>query len=396
MKLKSIILSLTLATLSTAATAQRTFSDIMGRKLIGIGYAWENKLDKFGKPKMYAQKTPMTWTFKSDGTMLWSENGDKTYHYTRNDSIVNLTADYQLKFFVDWPFKRDNSSYEAYITARSNDGVLHYFTLSPSDLYALYEKALSENRLYAAYDYMFLLSKRGDCFADCALAFLEETIDDFPGDGDGTIRYLSVDYYIKKTPEDLAQSSQQMMQGLADAGLIPQEATTIADDNTQPFFTPNDAQKKLLQAFARQRLGVTDMLYPFENEEEHIANISSGVKNFQKAIDVNDDATSNFYMGKICYEGLLGFKEKARGLKFIEKAVAKGSALACCYLGNIKLSEGDTASARKLWQQAANAKLQKIEIRTTTLETLSSPNPDMPEVRQAVKEAKENLTKNTK
>jgi len=393
MKIKTILLGMAVAVIPATAMAQRTFADIMGRKLIAVGYASAKHLGKDGKPQMYGQKTPLTWQLNNDGTFLWNGNGEKTYNYTLKDSTLALNGtNYELKFFIDSPYTRDNQSYKGYIIAQSNDGWMRYFKLNPADCYTLYEKALSENRLYAAYDYMLLLNSQNDAFAECALAFLEEAIEDFPGDGDGTVRYLMADYYVTTTPEEIAQKSQNISQMLAESGLISSRAAELVTID-KPYFSLDERQKKLILSFANQRVGVGDLFYPHEDEEERLANISGGIESFQRAIEATNDAVSNFYLGKIYYEGLLGFKEKTLGMKHIQSAAAQGSALANCYLGNLRQAEGNTAEARKLWKLAASAKLQRPQLQITTLETLASPNPDMPEVREAVKRAKDNLKK---
>jgi len=392
MKIRNILLGMAIAVIPATAIAQRTFADIMGRKLIGVGYASAKYLGNDGKPQMYAQKTPLTWQLNNNGSFLWNENGERTYNYTLKDSTVILNeTNYKLKFFIDSPYTRDNQKYKGYIIAQSNDGWMHYFKLNPADCYALYEKALSENRLYAAYDYMLLLNSTNDAFAECALAFLEETIEDFPGDGDGTVRYLMADYYVITTPEEIAQKSQNISKMLSESGLISRAAEDITID--KPYFSLDERQKKLILSFANQRVGVGNMFYPHEDEEDRLANISEGMECFQRAIESTNDAVSNFYLGKIYYEGLLGFKEKTNGMKYIQAAADQGSALANCYLGNLRQAEGNIAEARKLWKLAASAKLQRPQLKITTLETLASPNPDMPEVREAVKQAKDNLKK---
>lgn len=397
MKRLALIVAMTMTIF--IAHAQRTFDDLIGRKLTAVGYAWPDKLDNYGKPKMYGMKSPLTWQFNSDGTLLWRRNEDKTFRYTLNDSTVTLTnanPAYSMKLFIPWPDQRDSPNYKAYITAQNNEGRLYYFTLSKQDCYELYEKALEENRLYAAYDYMCLVWEVGDCFAECALGYLEETIDDFPGDGNGIVRYLSAEYGADETPEDNVERSKRVNQILVDNGFITKEqADAIAVPSM--FFLPNDEQRQWIKSFASQRAGVFDISVPSNgDEEERIANVSAAVESFQKAINTSNDAVSNFYLGKIYYEGLLGFKEKKNGLKYIEAAAAQGSALANCYLGNLKKEEGDIDTARKLWQKAANAQLQRPQVRISTLSSLVTVNPDMSEVRFAVKEAKNNLKKYTK
>lgn len=395
---KKILVFVVMAMTFVMAQAQRTFDDLIGRKLVAVGQAWPDKLDKHGNPQMYKLTVPMTWQFNSDGTLLWTVKEEKTFPYTVKDNTVTLTNTdpvYKVKLFIPWHDPRDNPNYKAYITAQSNDGTYSYFTLSKQDCYELYEKALSEGRLYAAYDYMCLVWEVGDCFAECALGYLEETIDDFPGDANGVVRYLSAEFGADETPEDQAARNNRVGQILVSTGVMTQEQADAIEVPTM-YFMPNEEQRQWIKSFASQRAGVFDISCPSDDEEDRIANVSGAVESFQEAVEAGNDAVSNFYLGKIYYEGLLGFKEKANGMKYIETAAAQGSALANCYLGNLKKEEGDLSSARKLWQKAAEAQLQRPQVRIATLSTLAAVNPDMPEVRAAVKEAKDNLKKYAK
>ena len=135
-----------------------------------------------------------------------------------------------------------------------------------------------------------------------------------------------------------------------------------------------EKQKNIILAYAHRKLGLVYM--PQKGEEDYSENLTSAMEDLDKAININQDATSMFMLGRIYYEGLQGFAEKKLGLDYLCKAAEKNNIAALCYLANIYNTDGQKTKAKELWARASAQKICKPIFTLENISTLENPNND--------------------
>ncbi len=155
-------------------------------------------------------------------------------------------------------------------------------------------------------------------------------------------------------------------------------------------------EENAMKAFACRWLGCLSFMgiSPLESFEDNLATASSALADLQKADSLTSDVYATYLIGRIYYEGLIGFKDKNKGLHFIELAALKGSLSALTYLGEIKYEQGDRKEARKLWKEATEMEVFPLLLPTRqNILYYCSPNVDIGDVREMKQRAHQNLRK---
>ncbi len=143
--------------------------------------------------------------------------------------------------------------------------------------------------------------------------------------------------------------------------------------------------ENIMKAFSNRWLGYFSFMYinSSADYEENLANASSALSSLQKADSLSSDVYSLYLLGRIYYEGLLGYKEKEKGLRYIELSASRGCLSALTYLGEIKYKQGEEKSAKRLWKEAARTEVYPL-VHPTRRNILyfNSPNIDIGDVRE--------------
>ena len=359
------------------AVAQHKFADIMERPLILRQWGRESDVDSKGDIKQhYFSGTPETLTFHSNGTLDWNDDKQKlkyTYVIKGDTVVMTNTKGYWLKFFI--PRKeRGGVNDNGYIGFKDSHDVYRYGCLSEIDSYDLYQKCTAERRYDAAFDYLLVASKGDSPLALCALGYCYENgIGVSVMEGDGDVAYMLASYHINVPLEEQQRKFTDTQKMLVESGLM--DKSTLDIKLKASAIALDDRQKNIVLAFAYRRPALNCMPKS-KDEENYDENLDDVMEDFSKAVSANNDAVSQFMLGRIYYEGLQGFPEKELGLDFLNKAAAQNNIAALGYLAEIYEKQGQKNKAMEYWRRAASQSICKPIFSVSQISTLASPNSD--------------------
>ena len=161
------------------------------------------------------------------------------------------------------------------------------------------------------------------------------------------------------------------------------------------YLKPSPLEENLIISFARRWLGCLsfqDATDTEETYEDRMDAAASALKDLEKADSLTQDAYSQYLLGRIYYEGLIGMRDQTKGMRLIERAAEKGSISALTYLGDITMKQGDKKGARELWKAATKIEILPIPLmnRRNAL-SFRSPNIDIFDVRKMQQHAAASL-----
>lgn len=373
---KTIIIA-SLCQLAVPSLAQHKFADIMERPLILRQWGRESDVDSKGDIKHHNySNNSETITFHANGTLDWN-NKEKKLRYTyviKSDTVAMTNAkDYWLKFFIPRR-ERGGVNDNGYIGFKDTNGVYRYACPSEIDCYDLYLKCTAEKRYDAAFDYLLCASKSDSPLALCALGYCYENgigVDVMKSDGN--VSYMMATYHINVPLEEQQRKFADTQKMLVESGLMDKSLLDVKLEASK--LALDDRQKNIVLAFAYRRPALNYMPKS-RNEEDYDENLSDVMEDFSKAISANNDAVSQFMLGRIYYEGLQGFAEKEQGLDLLNKAAAQNNIAALGYLAEICEKRGQKSKAMEYWQRAASQSICKPVFSISRLSTLASPNGD--------------------
>lgn len=363
---------------SSASFAQQKIEDLMEHPLILERWGKEGDLNGYGDMKTYSLASQSEYLlFHKNGILEWNkkkENKQIKYTYVvKNDTVFITNAkDFWLKFFI--PQKtRGNLNNDGYIEFKDNMRQHRFGKLPEKDSYSLYLKCLKDKRFEAAFDYLFSAAKYDSPLLLCALGYHYENNIGINGVDDAGVTYSLATYHATVPIEEQEEKTRNTFKSLVGSGL----ADSLILENfalKRSDIKLTEKQKNIVLAYAHRKLGLVYM--PQKGEEDYSENLTSAMEDLDKAVNINQDATSMFVLGRIYYEGLQGFAEKKLGLDYLCKAAEKNNIAALCYLANIYNTDGQKAKARELLARASAQKICQPIFTLEKISTLESPNND--------------------
>lgn len=373
-----ILLTVLLAISPLASFAQQKMEDLLERPLMLERWGKEGDLNSNGNMKTYSLVNQGEYLlFHKNGVLEWNKTkGNKQIKYTyvvKNDTVfITNVKDFWLKFFI--PKKtRGNFNNDGYIEFKDNMRQHRFGKLSEKDSYNLYLKCLSEKRFEAAFDYLFSAAKYDSPLLLCALAYHYENNIGIKGVNDAGVTYSMATYHATVPIEEQEEKTINTFKNLVESGLAD---SSILENFTlkRSYIKLTEKQKNIILAYAHRKLGLVYM--PQKGDEDYSENLTSAMEDLDKAININQDATSMFMLGRIYYEGLQGFAEKKIGLDYLCKAAEKNNIAALCYLASIYNADGQKTKAKELWIRASSQKICKPIFTLENISTLENPNND--------------------
>ena len=373
-----ILLIILLAISPLASFAQQKIEDLLERPLMLERWGKEGDLDSNGNMKTYSLFDREEYLlFHKNGVLEWNkkkENKQIKYTYiVKNDTVFITNAkDFWLKFFIPQKTRGDFNN-GGYIEFKDNMRQHRFGKLSEKDSYYLYLQCMKDKRFEAAFDYLFSAAKYDSPLLLCALAYHYENNIGIKGVNDAGVTYSMATYQATVPIKEQEEKTRNTFKGLVESGLAD---SSILEDFAlkRSYIKLTEKQKNIVLAYAHRKLGLVYM--PQIGEEDYSENLTSAMEDLDRAININQDATSMFMLGRIYYEGLQGFAEKKLGLEYLCKAAEKNNIAALCYLANIYNSNGQKTKAKELWARASTQKICQPIFTLENISTLESPNND--------------------
>lgn len=373
-------LLLTLFVMSSLSSfSQQKVEDLMERPLLLERWGREGVLDEHGNMKTYSlHRRGEYLLFHKNGILEWNskiDNKQTKYTYiVKNDTVFITNAkDFWLKFFIPSPKRGNLTNEDGYIEFKDNGQQHRFGKLSEEDSYQLYLACLKDKRFEAAFDYLFSAAKYDSPLLLCALAYLYENNLGIKGVDDAGFIYSLATYQVEVSKEKQEKKTKEVFQRLVDDGLMDASVLeNYVSEGSSMLLT--EEQKKIILAYARRKLGLVYM--PQKGEDDYSENLTSAMEDLDKAVNINQDATSMFMLGRIYYEGLQGFAEKELGLDYLNQAAGKNNIAALCYLAEIYSKNGQKTKAKEYWERASRQKICQPVFTLDNISTLASPNND--------------------
>ena len=166
--------------------------------------------------------------------------------------------------------------------------------------------------------------------------------------------------------------------------------------NYELYMMPDLVNETCVKAFAYRMNAIRNMQYYDESKasgdtEEMLVNLDAAVEACLAADSLMGDAYAQYLLGKVYYEGLLGFKDKEKGLELLNLAVDEGYCLSArLYLAKIDLKKGNIEAAKEKLDDVIYSDVRPIKpLLMDKCTELIDPNYDYYDVRQCQQEAKE-------
>lgn len=240
------------------------------------------------------------------------------------------------------------------------------------DLYKQYKAAVEAGDMKTAFMAIKECDKQTDhCpFASAALAVMYDqgygTNVDSVEAMMGFIGCWNYEFYISKT----SQTNGKLADGFKSLGLdIVEEMNKSMQkcrQNYEQYMMLDWKNHACVKAFACRMNAIRNMKYYEESKangdtEEMLADLESVVKYCLAADSLNADEYSNYLLGKIFYEGLLGFKDKETGLALLNYAGEEGDCISAkVYLAKLDIKKGDIEAAKKKLEDVINTDVLPI------------------------------------
>lgn len=367
----TILLATLISTLSIYG--QHKVEDLIEHPLLLKEWGTEGDNDANGTMRHYSLKNAQQIVLHKDGTLSWHDvKENKKYKYViKNDTVFfTNTKGFWLKFSKDNYRTKDKT----YIEFKNNHNQYYFGTLSETDSYHLFLSCLNRKRYKEAFDFLSNASEMKNPLLLCALAyFYEKGIGIEKDETTATITYEIASYYIETPKEVYRKQYIENMKDLAESGLI--DKTYIDNIKFEESEIPlSEKQLNIINAFAHRKTGLQYFPQDTKDKEAYEADLAEVIEEFEKAVEANEDAVSMFMLGRIYYEGLLGFAEKERGMELLSKAANKHNIAALGYLAELYKKQGNKTLSKEYWQKAAIQTITKPIFTFDTISTLENPN----------------------
>lgn len=273
------------------------------------------------------------------------------------------------------------------------------------ELYQQYKTAVEAGNMEKAFEAIKACdSQTSSCpFASAALAVMYNQGYGTTADPtNALVSFLSCQFYdkTKKLSKDreinsvIANTANSLGLNLTLDGLNETERKN--QQNYEQYMMLDEVNHACVIAFACRMHAIADMQGYDESKasgdtEEMLADVEAAVEACLAADSIASDAYAHYLLGKIYYEGLLGFKDKETGLALLTNAAEEDDCLSAkVYLAKLDIKKGDIKAAKEKLDDVIYMDVRPIKpLMMDECYMLIDPNYDHYDVRKCKQEAEE-------